>query len=139
MELPIKAVRGTIEGVERIGYLKASQLYKVPRSTLERRNKNGNKIAIGSRKFLGNRKSVLPSINVEVEVGKYVLVEFSGKKDKGALYVGCIVEILEGQRCMTRFLRRADLKKNRALKFKEVCDAESEEQAMGERGEANDY
>ena len=86
MELPIKAVRGTIEGVERIGYLKASQLYKVPRSTLERRNKNGNKIAIGSRKFLGNRKSVLPSINVEVEVGKYVLVEFSGKKgQRGSL------------------------------------------------------
>ena len=61
------------------------------------------------------------------------------EKDKGALYVGCIVEILKGQRCMTRFLRRADLKKNRALKFKEVCDAESGEQAMGERGEANDY
>ena len=78
----------------------------------------------------------IPIINLEVEVGKYILVEFSGKKDKGALYVGCIVEVLEGQRFMTRFLRRADLKKNRVLKFKEVCDAESEEQAMGEHGES---
>ena len=71
MELAIKAVRGTIEGVERIGYLKASQLYKVPRSTLERRNKNGNKIAIGARKFLGNRKSVLPE-EVERKLANYV-------------------------------------------------------------------
>ena len=71
MELAIKAVRGTIEGVERIGYLKASQLYKVPRSTLERRNKNGDKIAIGARKFLGNRKSVLPE-EVERKLANYV-------------------------------------------------------------------
>ena len=72
MELAIKAVRGTIEGVERIGYLiKASQLYKVPRSTLERINKNSNKIAIGARKFLGNRKSVLPE-EVERKLANYV-------------------------------------------------------------------
>ena len=59
-------------------------------------------------------------------VGRYVLVEFSGKRTHGAFYVGCI-ETIGGQHIRTRFLRRADLKKNRAMKFREVTSNCEEE------------
>jgi hypothetical protein len=71
MEFAITAVRGTFDGVEKVGYLKASQLYKVPKSTLERRNKDGNKIAIGSKKFLGIKGFMLPDL-VETKLAEYV-------------------------------------------------------------------
>ena len=65
-----------------------------------------------------------------VEVGKYVLVEFTGKKDKakGAFYIGCVAELdTVEMKVKTRFLRRADLKKNNQMKFKKLDDQSEEE------------
>lgn len=56
MMLALKAVRGEILGEVRLGYKSAAKQYNVPKSTLERRHKGKNKIAVGSTKFLGTTK-----------------------------------------------------------------------------------
>jgi hypothetical protein len=74
--------------------------------------------------FAGNSSMLM------IEVGNYVLVEFTGKKDNGALYVGCVIAIDQDgtdKKVKTKFLRRADLKKNNAMKFKEVEHGSEEE------------
>ena len=64
-----------------------------------------------------------------IEVGQYILVEFTGACEMGAFYVGCVVAF-NGENFRTRFLRRADLKKNREMKFRELAeDAEEERYA----------
>ena len=70
----------------------------------------------------------------DIEVGKYVLVEFTGKRDKGkgALYIGCVAEVdAVAMKVKTKFLRRADLKKKNVMKFKEL-EEESEEEKCTE-------
>jgi len=56
----------------RLGYLAASKQYGVPKSTLERRVKNKNKVATGVTKTLGSKKRVF-SDDMEYELVQYIL------------------------------------------------------------------
>eukprot|EP00116_Pleurobrachia_bachei_P003044 sb/3463306/ len=66
MSLAIQAVKSGQHG-----YLAAANKYGVPRSTLERRVKDRNKIATGTKKMLGNSLSVLPP-DLELKLVDYV-------------------------------------------------------------------
>ncbi|CAH1979803.1 unnamed protein product [Acanthoscelides obtectus] len=50
-----RALQAVVE--KRMGWLKASRHFQVPQATLRRRAMNLNKIAVGTRKHLGNLKS----------------------------------------------------------------------------------
>ena len=65
-----EAIRAVKEG--RMGYLKASKTFCVPKTTLIRRVKDTNKLAKGALKFLGNKSSLLPKA-VENELYSYIL------------------------------------------------------------------
>ena len=65
-----RALQSVKEGS--MGYLRASKVFAVPKSTLERRAKGKNKLATGSEKMLGNMKSVLPAPIEELLV-KHIL------------------------------------------------------------------
>lgn len=56
----------------RMGYQAASTLYNVPKSTLERRVKNKNRIATGNCKKLGSKQRVF-SDEMEHELEQYIL------------------------------------------------------------------
>ena len=55
-----------------MGYLLASNTYGVPKTTLIRRVSNQNKIAVGTKKFLGNKKSIIPEA-LENKFHAYIL------------------------------------------------------------------
>ena len=84
MMLALKAVRGEILGEVRLGYKSAAKQYNVPKSTLERRHKGKNKIAVGSTKFLGTTKSILPA-DLENELTSHILL--MEEKGFGLTYV----------------------------------------------------
>ena len=67
MNTAINAVK-----TKQCGYLKASLIYNVPKSTLERRAKGLNKVAKGGTKILGNNKMSLP-LELEDKLAEYVL------------------------------------------------------------------
>ena len=67
MALAIKSVKDS-----KMGYLKASKTYNVPKTTLIRRVQGKNKIAKGVNKFLGNKESILPK-NIEDELYSYII------------------------------------------------------------------
>ena len=67
MSLAIEEVRSG-----RMGYRVASHTYDVPKTTLERRVKNQNKLAIGSVKVMGNNLKVF-SDEMENELEQYIL------------------------------------------------------------------
>ena len=53
-------------------YSQCLQLFGIPRSTLERRVKDRNKIAVGVKKMMGNMTSVLPE-EIEDSLAEYIL------------------------------------------------------------------
>lgn len=67
MLLAIEAVQS-----KRMGYLKASICYNVPKSTLERRAKGQNKTLVGASKGLGRFKTTLPA-ELEQELTQYII------------------------------------------------------------------
>ena len=67
MENALAAVRsGTM------GALKASKVYSVPRTTIQRRLNNKNKVVVGTGKALGGFRNALPNA-VEAELVKYLV------------------------------------------------------------------
>ena len=95
---------------------------------------NDQDTAISNVDHGGSITSIENTITGAIEVGKYVLVEFTGKKDtaKGAFYIGCVAELDTVEtKVKTRFLRRADLKKNNQMKFRRLDD-QSEEESLTE-------
>ena len=55
-----------------MGYQLASNTHGVPKTTLIRRVNNKNKIAVGTKKFLGNKISIIPEA-LENELYDYIL------------------------------------------------------------------